>query len=64
MDDGQGIDPKNLDKVFLPYFSTKQKGTGLGLAIVNRIVADHEGLITVKNRSPHGTLIAVDLPAA
>ena len=64
MDDGYGIDPKNLDKVFLPYFSTKQKGTGLGLAIVNRIVADHEGHITARNRSPRGTLMSIDLPAA
>ncbi|GMT41852.1 MAG: PAS domain-containing sensor histidine kinase [bacterium] len=64
IDDGPGIDVKNHDKIFLPYFSTKKKGTGLGLAIVNRIVADHEGQIRVKNRSPHGTVMAMELPAA
>ncbi|MBI5179142.1 MAG: HAMP domain-containing protein [Nitrospinae bacterium] len=64
MDDGPGIDAKDLDKVFLPYFSTKKKGTGLGLAIVSRIVADHEGSITVKNLAPRGTLMTIDLPIA
>jgi len=63
IDDGRGIDPKNIDKVFLPYFSTKTKGTGLGLAIANRIVADHEGRIRVKNRSPRGTVMSIQLPA-
>jgi len=63
IDNGSGIDAKNMDKVFLPYFSTKTKGSGLGLAIVNRIVADHEGHIRVKNRSPQGTIMAIDLPA-
>jgi two-component system nitrogen regulation sensor histidine kinase NtrY len=62
-DDGPGINVSDHDKVFLPYFSTKKKGTGLGLAIVNRIVADHEGQIRVKDRSPHGTIMAIDLPA-
>ena len=62
-DDGPGINVGDQDKVFLPYFSTKQKGTGLGLAIVNRIVADHEGRISVKDRSPHGTVMAIDIPA-
>ena len=62
-DDGPGINVGDQDKVFLPYFSTKKKGAGLGLAIVNRIVADHEGRISVKDRSPRGTVMAIDLPA-
>lgn len=61
-DDGHGIEPSNLGKIFMPYFSTKKKGTGLGLAIVNRIIADHDGKITAKNRAPHGTIMSIDLP--
>ncbi|MBI5637300.1 MAG: HAMP domain-containing protein [Nitrospinae bacterium] len=63
-DDGPGVDPANLDKIFLPYFSTKKKGTGLGLAIVNRIIADHQGTITAKNVRPHGLLVSIEIPAA
>ncbi len=63
-DDGPGVDPANLDKIFLPYFSTKKKGTGLGLAIVNRIIADHQGTITAKNVQPHGLLVSIEIPAA
>ena len=62
-DDGPGINVSDQDKVFLPYFSTKTKGAGLGLAIVSRIVADHEGRISVKDRLPHGTVMAIDIPA-
>lgn len=62
-DDGPGINVGDQDKIFLPYFSTKKKGAGLGLAIVNRIVADHEGRISVKDRAPHGTVMAIDIPA-
>lgn len=63
-DNGPGIDPAIMDKIFLPYFSTKKKGGGLGLAIVNRIVADHEGHITARNISPHGLCMTVTLPLA
>ena len=63
-DDGPGVDPANIDKIFLPYFSTKKKGTGLGLAIVNRIIADHQGTITAKNVQPHGLLVSIEIPAA
>ncbi|MBI3794950.1 MAG: HAMP domain-containing protein [Nitrospinae bacterium] len=62
-DNGPGIDPADLGKIFMPYFSTKQKGTGLGLAIVNRIIADHNGHIVVRNRQQGGTAISIDLPA-
>ncbi len=63
-DSGPGVDPANLDKIFLPYFSTKKKGTGLGLAIVNRIIADHQGTITARNVRPHGLLVSIEIPAA
>jgi signal transduction histidine kinase len=48
-DSGPGIPPAILDRVFNPFFTTKETGTGLGLAIVHRIVDAHEGTITVTN---------------
>ena len=48
-DSGPGIPPAILDKVFNPFFTTKDNGTGLGLAIVHRIVEAHEGTISVTN---------------
>jgi two-component system nitrogen regulation sensor histidine kinase NtrY len=62
-DDGPGIPPAERDKLFLPYYSTKQRGSGLGLAIVRRIVAEHGGTIEVTDNVPHGTRFTVELPA-
>lgn len=62
-DDGPGIRPKDRDRLFLPYFSTKRRGTGLGLAIVHRIVTDHMGRIRVEDNQPHGARFVIDLPA-
>lgn len=48
-DDGAGVPADVMDKVFNPFFTTKDEGTGLGLAIVHRVVEAHEGTITVRN---------------
>ncbi len=61
-DTGVGIPPENLDKIFEPYFSTKETGTGLGLAIVKKIVDDHNGIIDVESAINEGTTFAVRLP--
>ena len=61
-DDGPGIPPAERDKLFLPYYSTKQRGSGLGLAIVRRIVAEHGGAIDVADNVPRGTRFAIELP--
>jgi two-component system nitrogen regulation sensor histidine kinase NtrY len=61
-DNGPGIPPAERDKLFLPYYSTKQRGSGLGLAIVRRIVAEHGGSIEVTDNVPRGTRFAIDLP--
>ncbi len=61
-DTGHGIDDEMLEKVFLPFFTTKEKGTGLGLAIAHRTVIDHSGDITVESREGGGTAVRVTLP--
>lgn len=63
-DTGVGIPEENLDKIFEPYFSTKETGTGLGLAIVKKIVDDHSGFIEVESTINEGTTFAVKLPKA
>jgi hypothetical protein len=52
------------ERLFLPYFSTKQRGTGLGLAIVSRIIEDHHGSIRVEENKPVGARFIVELPLA
>ena len=61
-DNGCGIEEKNQDKVFEPFYTTKKNGTGLGLAIVNRIVESHMGKIRIKSKPGKGTDCMVLLP--
>ncbi len=61
-DNGRGIAPADLQKLFQPYFSTKGRGTGLGLAIVKRIVTDHNGRINVAANQPAGAKFIIELP--
>jgi signal transduction histidine kinase len=63
-DTGGGIPEENLEKVFEPYFSTKETGTGLGLAIVQKIVDIHHGTIGVTSNLGEGTRFTVRLPKA
>lgn len=63
-DTGQGISREIKERLFLPYFSTKQRGTGLGLAIVSRIVEDHQGSIRVEENKPIGSRFVIELPVA
>ncbi|MBI3621352.1 MAG: HAMP domain-containing protein [Nitrospirae bacterium] len=61
-DEGVGIPPEDLDKLFLPYFSKRRGGTGLGLAIVHQIITDHNGQISARPNRPHGTTLTITLP--
>lgn len=62
-DNGRGIAPADLQKLFQPYFSTKGRGTGLGLAIVHRIITEHNGKIKAVANQPRGARFIVELPA-
>ncbi len=63
-DTGCGISPENLNKVFQPFFTTKEagKGTGLGLAICRKIIEQHEGEISVQSELGKGTTFTIRLP--
>ncbi len=61
-DTGQGIPASLGEKVFIPYFTTKNAGTGLGLSIVERIITEHGGTIRFESEEGAGTTFYIDLP--
>ncbi len=63
-DNGSGIAPENLRRIFEPYFSTKKSGMGLGLAIVKRIIEEHRGAIAVTSEMGRGTNFVIALPVS
>ena len=62
-DTGPGIDPRNLGKIFNPFFTTKEGGTGLGLSISQRIIHYHKGFIEVRSVPGKGSTFSLFLPA-
>jgi two-component system cell cycle sensor histidine kinase/response regulator CckA len=63
-DHGIGIQKENLDKIFVPFFTTKIKGRGLGLPIVNSVVKKHDGIIEVSSKVGVGTTFTIYLPSS
>jgi PAS domain S-box-containing protein len=63
IDEGIGIPPEHLPRIFDPYFTTKQRGSGLGLATAFSIVRNHEGAVSVESELGVGTTIEIYLPA-
>lgn len=61
-DTGPGVLPEHLDKLFNPFFTTKEKGTGLGLSIVHRLIELHHGQIQVNSTPGIGTEFTIQLP--
>ncbi|HVB98033.1 MAG TPA: ATP-binding protein [Candidatus Dormibacteraeota bacterium] len=63
-DDGCGINPEDMPRVFQPFFSTKPvgKGTGLGLALASNILQEHGGSIQIESRPQQGTTVRIELP--
>jgi signal transduction histidine kinase len=62
IDRGPGIEPKHMESIFNPFFTTKPTGVGLGLAIVSKIVDEHGGKITVESEPGEGSVFRVYLP--
>ena len=62
-DDGPGVPPELREKIFTPFFTTREKGTGLGLAFVREIVREHGGDVTVGDAPGGGAVFRIDLPA-
>ena len=63
-DSGPGIDPKDLDRIFKAFFTTKSQGMGMGLAICRSIVESHGGRLWASRRRPHGSIFHLTLPSA
>jgi two-component system nitrogen regulation sensor histidine kinase GlnL len=61
-DDGPGIPAEQGERIFTPFYTTKTGGTGLGLATCQKIVCDHHGLLSVKNRKEGGCAFTISLP--
>jgi signal transduction histidine kinase len=62
-DNGPGIPAHLQEKIFQPFFSTKEEGTGLGLSIAKRIIEDHNGWINVQSKTGEGTVFTITLPS-
>jgi two-component system, NtrC family, nitrogen regulation sensor histidine kinase NtrY len=61
-DTGAGLTAEECERLFTPYYTTKQHGTGLGLAIAQSVISDHRGRITVSSKKDQGTTFHVELP--
>ncbi len=61
-DTGEGIAPDLLKKIFLPFFTTKDKGVGMGLALAHKVITSHGGRVEVESRQGKGTMFTVILP--
>ena len=61
-DEGEGVSPSVLEKIWDPFFTTKEKGTGLGLGIVRNIINAHDGMIRIDNRREKGARVSIKFP--
>jgi two-component system, NtrC family, nitrogen regulation sensor histidine kinase NtrY len=61
-DTGEGLTAEERERLFTPYYTTRQHGTGLGLAIVQSVVADHSGRVWVDSMPGRGSTFHIELP--
>jgi nitrogen fixation/metabolism regulation signal transduction histidine kinase len=61
-DTGEGIPETDLQRIFIPFFTTKSKGHGVGLALAHRVITDHGGTLAAANATPSGAVFTVRLP--
>jgi len=62
IDNGSGFPPDYREKIFLPFFTTKERGTGMGLAFVKKIIATHQGRIIASSKKEKGSIFQIFLP--
>jgi len=60
-DTGKGLTKEECERLFTPYYTTKQHGTGLGLAIVQSVISDHGGNVSVESEPDRGTTFRIEL---
>jgi signal transduction histidine kinase len=63
-DKGKGIPESNMEKIWAPFFTTKETGTGLGLGIVKNIIEAHDGQVRIENRPIYGAQVIIELPTS
>jgi nitrogen fixation/metabolism regulation signal transduction histidine kinase len=61
-DTGEGIAPDDLQRIFIPFFTTKSKGHGVGLALAHRVITEHNGTLVAANSADGGAVMTVRLP--
>ncbi len=61
-DNGTGMDRETLEKIFIPFYTTKRVGTGLGMSIVKKIIEGHQGTIRINSQPGAGTEAVIELP--
>jgi signal transduction histidine kinase len=61
-DTGPGINPKIINKIGTPFFTTKDEGTGLGLSVCKRIIEEHKGALKINSKEGFGTTIGIEIP--
>jgi signal transduction histidine kinase len=61
-DTGHGIPESDLQRIFIPFFTTKSQGHGVGLALAHRVITEHSGTLTVANAPDGGALFTIKLP--
>ncbi|MCG3137963.1 MAG: Sensor protein ZraS [Phycisphaerae bacterium] len=62
-DSGPGVPPEIMERIFNPFFTTKDRGTGMGLSIVHRVMDDHGGCVRVSNRAEGGACFTLEMAA-
>lgn len=63
-DSGEGIPQSDLQRIFIPFFTTKEKGHGIGLALAHRVITEHGGTLTASNKPPGGAAFTIRLPVS